>query len=363
MYNCPDMPPRLSPYSRIFAARAAIAGISLATALGLAGCPRPASQPPPAATPAQIASVFTVGTIALQTTDPRALDKLNEAVRLAPQEPAIWANLGLLHLRAGQNDEAATDLDKANSLLPPNTPPAARASIESMLALVADSKGDVAGAATHLKTAVSLNPEDLLNRYALSLQQEKAQDDPGALATMQAIVHDHPDNIEALLQTARMAAKQNNVAVFTAALTSLKSFSSAWSAQAKDYLVQMKAAAQSGKVQRAAITAQYLTNVLKQDSAYRQSHALLTPPEDKNGNAVVGTPLEQFLVLPNIADTPAPPDMTVTFAEQQGTEEKEKRRKGEKETQSTSEIPQPSTLNPQSTQALYGCPTKVRRRP
>ena len=222
------MPPKISSYTRIFATRTAIAGITLAVGLTLTGCPRPNSAPSPPP-PEKIASIFTVGTIALQTTEPRAEAKLTEALRLAPQEPAIWANLGLLRLRQQQIEAAAYDLDKANRLLPANTAPASRAAMESLLALVADSKGDVGGAAAHLKQAVSLRFLPICcNRYALGLQQEKAQDEAGALATMQGIAREYPANIESLLQTARLAAKQNNREAFDAAFSGLQSHSSGW---------------------------------------------------------------------------------------------------------------------------------------
>ena len=308
------MPPKISTYSRIFATRTAIAGITLAIGLTLAGCPRPNSTPPTPAS-AQIASVFTVGTIALQTADPRALEKLTQALQLAPQEPAVWANLGLLRLRNQEPEAAAYDLDKANSLLPPNTPPASRAAIEGLLALVADSRGDVGGAVAHLKQAVSLDPSNLLNRYALALQQEKAQDVAGALATMQDIAREHPDNLESLLQTARLSAKQNNAEAFKSALSALESHSGSWHQDAKEQFATLKASARTETMSHVAINVQKLRNVLVQNPDWRQSYAILNPPLDQNNNPVLGVPLEQFVVLPNIADSPAPPDMMVTFEE------------------------------------------------
>ena len=95
---------------------------------------------------AQITSIFTIGTVALQTGDPRAEERLTQALKLAPEEPAIWANLGLIRLRSNQLDAAAYDLDKAQKLLPANADAPTRAAILGLLALVADKKGDPTGA-------------------------------------------------------------------------------------------------------------------------------------------------------------------------------------------------------------------------
>src|ERR1700686_1502931 len=42
------------------------------------------------------------------------LDRLNRAIELIPEEPAAWANRGLLRLRQNELKEAATDLQRAH---------------------------------------------------------------------------------------------------------------------------------------------------------------------------------------------------------------------------------------------------------
>src|SRR5918992_3126379 len=64
---------------------------------------------------------FYVGLSALQVGDDvRAEEKLKEATALAPDEPAGWANLGLLYMRQRRFDEAAQSLEKARQLAPEN---------------------------------------------------------------------------------------------------------------------------------------------------------------------------------------------------------------------------------------------------
>ena len=303
------MRPLHSPYSHIFAKRAAIAGISLAIAIGLAGCPQKSA--PPTVPLAQITSIFTVGTVALQTGDPRDLDRLSQALKLAPHEPAIWANIGLIRLRKNQLDAASFDLDRAQKLLPSDADAPTRAAILSLLALVADKKGDPTGAVNYLTQAVNLNPDDLLIRYALFGMQHNANDDAAALQTLQAVAQKRPDNIEAWLQIANLAAKQNNAPLFRDALAVLDRHSAKWNTQAKEQMATLKQGAAHPRA--VAVNTVFLRNVLKQDADFRASYAALNPPLDANGIAVLGTPLERFAKLPNAPDTPSAPDMALTF--------------------------------------------------
>src|SRR5437868_1982189 len=60
---------------------------------------------------------FFVGLAALQVGDDvRAESELTKAIQLAPEEPASWANLGLLSLRQRNLDVAAQRLEKARTL-------------------------------------------------------------------------------------------------------------------------------------------------------------------------------------------------------------------------------------------------------
>ncbi len=304
------MPPKQLEFTRIFAKRAACAGISLALALTLTACPRPA---PPAVTPAQITSIFTVGTIALETGDPRALDRLTKALKLAPQEPAIWANMGLYRLRNNELDAASFDLERARTLAAQDTPATSRSGIEALLALVADKRGDLAGAVTHSKQAVALDPDNLKIRYALAGQQERNGDDAGALSTMQDILQKRPGNLDALLQAARLAAQQNQAKILRPLVAKLDAQSAAWSPLSKEQMTELKTLSQGANVQRASLSVRKLLNTLKQLPQWRVSFAALNPPLDNLNNPVLGTPLERFARLSTVADTPAPPDMGLTF--------------------------------------------------
>src|SRR5262245_56440139 len=57
---------------------------------------------------------FYVGLAALEAgREDLAREKLEQAAKLVPQEPAAWANLGLLRLRNNDLERAAQDLEQA----------------------------------------------------------------------------------------------------------------------------------------------------------------------------------------------------------------------------------------------------------
>ena len=96
----------------------------------------------PAKTPVQysaLVSTFTIGTLALETSDPTHTQTyLTKMTTMAPEEPAGWANLGLFQLRSNQLELARQSLTKARELAGNDTPAQARevAGIEKLLAML-----------------------------------------------------------------------------------------------------------------------------------------------------------------------------------------------------------------------------------
>src|SRR5688500_15382609 len=131
----------------------------LLLSLGLAGfvsCRR--ADLPQAGTPKYTEAVraFYVGLSALQVGDDvRAETKLKEATALAPDEPAAWADLGLLYLRQRQFDLAAQHIERARALAPDNP------ALEVLHGLTESSRGNTAEAIRHYRRAVELDARHL----------------------------------------------------------------------------------------------------------------------------------------------------------------------------------------------------------
>src|SRR5205085_12467261 len=111
---------------------------------------------------------FYVGLAALQAgADARAEERLTEVTKLAPGEPAPWANLGLLALRQKEFDSAAQKLEKAHSLAPEN------GQITALQGTLESSRGKSAEAISYLRKAISLDAQNLKAAYSLAQEIER----------------------------------------------------------------------------------------------------------------------------------------------------------------------------------------------
>ena len=135
----------------------------LLTAAGLGACRRadlPAKDSPQYTNTVR---AFYVGLSALQVGDDvRAEAKLKEATALAPDEPAAWADLGLLYMRQRQFDAAAANLEKARQLAPEN------AALYVLLGQLESARGNSAEAVKQFRRAAELDARNLKALYALS---------------------------------------------------------------------------------------------------------------------------------------------------------------------------------------------------
>ena len=88
--------------------------------LAAAGACSPRTEPElPPQTYREAVTAFYVGLSAMQTTqEVLAKERFERAAALVPQEPAVWANLGLLLLRQQDLDQATQRLTRAALLAP-----------------------------------------------------------------------------------------------------------------------------------------------------------------------------------------------------------------------------------------------------
>jgi tetratricopeptide (TPR) repeat protein len=112
----------------------------------------------------QYVEAFQVGVAALDADVPqKAEENLTRAIDLVPQEPAAWADRGLLYLRTNRFDEAFRDLQRASVLAPNNL------EVVKLLGLLDQRRGRFGDAAAHLRRAVEGDPHDIEALYRLKL--------------------------------------------------------------------------------------------------------------------------------------------------------------------------------------------------
>ena len=269
------------------------------------------TPPAPTASYEAKATAFIVGTIALEAGDDKQRDRtyLTKLTQIAPDEPAGWANLGLLELRQNNLLAATTDLNRANALAPNN------AGIEKMLAILADRQGDLAGSIAHGQHAVSLAPGDLRARYALAQElarQNTPAGDAAYQAQLQAIIDQTPYNLAAELELAIVATRRKDSAALNNAVRLIGSHAPNFTGASTRYFADVKASAAGQVARDTAIKVRYLQNTLKTNVAWADGYNSLT----RDPRAGVGDPFQQFIKLAPLHANASPPDMATTFPPQ-----------------------------------------------
>ncbi len=249
-------------------------------------------------------TAFHAGLSAMQTTqEVMARQKLDRVVSLVPQEPAGWADLGLLLLRQQELDQGALHLARAASLAPES------AAIQRLQALAEGRRGNLAEAVRHWQRALDLDPANLEAAYALALDTERqrgSEDDAKAARILEQLLA-RRDNLAARLEYVRIAAKRGDQAALKTATAPLTAAASTWSPAAREQLTTLLATA-ADNPRGAATRVAFLKNVLLREPGYRAALAEVSTPREE-----VGQPLMRFLRLKNPDPQPAPADETLTF--------------------------------------------------
>ncbi len=258
---------------------------------------------------AEFASTFYVGVAALQVGDDvRADSSLERAAKLVPGEPAAWANWGILALRQGNFDAAAQRLDRARALAPKND------HIYYLLGLMDSARGDTAKAIADLRTAIKLNPGNLRATYQLASEVERqgnATSEADFERLIQQILAADPNNLAALLDLSRIAAKRGDAATLRSTVDKIATQSSGWPQEAQQQLASLQTAASGADPRGAATRSIFLRNVLMRVPEFRASLS-----EIKSQPGEEAQPFTHFLRLASPASTPASPDAAMTFISQ-----------------------------------------------
>jgi tetratricopeptide (TPR) repeat protein len=256
-----------------------------------------------------VVSAFYVGLSALQVGDDvHAESKLSEVTRLVPGEPAGWANWGILALRQRNYDVAAQRLQQARDLVPKND------QVYSLLGLLESQRGNSPQAVIDLRKAVELNPQNLRAIYQLAEETERqgaADSEAQFQQLMQQILKAQPDNLAALLELSRIAAKQGDATTLKSSVAKISADSSSWPSEVQKQLTAVQSAVTGGDLRAAATQTTFLRNVLMRVPEYRRSlRAIKAAPGEE------AEPFTRFVLLETPDFRPAPADRALTFNSQ-----------------------------------------------
>ena len=290
-------------------ASAAVAAVTIA-ALSLSGCRSHRGLPGRNSTAyKQYVSAFYVGLSALQVgNDVLAESSLKKATQIAPGEPAAWADWGILALRQRDFTPAQQRFEQARKLIPQNS------RVYYLLGLLNTARGDTQQAIHNYKEAVRLDPKNLRATYSLALAVERqggAGSDAEFETLVQKILAAQPDNLAALVELCRVAAKRGDAATLQSAVKRIAAQSGKWPAEAKQQLTALESAASGSAPRSAALQSVFLRNALMQVSAFRTDLSEIRPAPGNDAQ-----PFTHFQKLPNPSSTPAPADTAIQFSAQ-----------------------------------------------
>jgi tetratricopeptide (TPR) repeat protein len=252
------------------------------------------------------ARAFYVGLAALQVgNDVRADSELAKFVQLAPGEPAGWANWGMLALRQRNYDRAAERLKRAQDLAPKD------GHIKYLQGLLESGRGNSATAIDDLRQAVELDPQNLRAAFQLAQEVER-QGGVNSETEFQQIIENilkvQPNNLAALLELARVQAKQGNQSGLRTTLDKISAQSSNWPPEVKQQLTALETAVNGSDTRAAATRTVFLRNTLMRVPEYRQALFLIkAPPGDE------AQPFTRFVRMESPTLNTAPPDTSVSF--------------------------------------------------
>lgn len=254
----------------------------------------------------ELISVFYTGLAALQVGDDvRAESKLGQATQIAAGEPAGWGDWGILALRQRNFDVAAQRLGTARNLVPKND------RIYYLLGLLESNRGRSTEAIADWRKAVELNPKNLRATYQLAEEIERQGDENGA-AEFQRLVEKilvaRPENLAALLELSRIAAKRGDAATLKSAVQRTEKQSSGWPPEAKQQLTLLQTAMVGADVHPAATRTAFLRNVLMRDASYRDSLAVIKAAAGEEAE-----PFTEFLKLETPVFKPSAADTSLSF--------------------------------------------------
>jgi hypothetical protein len=273
----------------------------------ISGC-RPSSNLPTKSSPQynELVRTFYIGLAALEVGhDVQADEKLAQFTKLAATEPAGWANWGLLALRQRNYDTAAERLNKARDLAPDNS------QIFYLIGLLESSRGNSAEAITALRKSVELDQNNLIALYKLAEEVER-QGDPKSAEEFQSLIQKilavQPDNLAALVELTRIAAKRSDSATLKSTVSKIVLRSSAWPMEVRDQVKALETATNLGDSPAAATLTSFLRNVLVRVPEYRRDLAAIKPPPGEEA-----TPIRNFLKLEAPVFKTAAPDLSIEF--------------------------------------------------
>lgn len=279
----------------------------LSLALANAGCDTGGKLPAKASKDYNDAvAAFYAGLAALQVGDDgRADTRLADVTRLAPGEPAGWANWAALALRQRNFDLAAQRLERARELAPKD------GRVQFLFGILESQRGRSAQAITYLQQSIVFDPKNLRAIYALAQEVERqaaANSEAHLQQLIGKILAVQPDNLAALLESIRLSARRGDRDAVKAALARMSVRAATWPAEVQEQFTAVQAAAAGTDLRAAAQRTTLLRNVLWRVPEFRRDFAEIKAPPGEDVE-----PFTRLARMESPSFKPAPADTALKF--------------------------------------------------
>lgn len=255
---------------------------------------------------------FYVGLAAMQVADDlRAQKELENAVRIASDEPAAWANLGILQMRQRDYSASFKSLEKARALDPRN------GRIFANLAVLEIQRGDFESVQRNLKTAIEIDPRDTKSIVALAEEFEREGNDAEALSRYESILEIFPGNTAVLIEIVRLSAKRGDIEKLRRNFAAIKVDTDGWDEEIRNQHAALAESIGTGNTREVAQRIAFFRNVLLRLADFRKAI-----DDVKFSKTTIGEPFARPIKLPSPDFTPAPHDAALTFDSQAISEDK-----------------------------------------
>ncbi len=256
----------------------------------------------------KMVSAFFTGALAYESSEKvsevaELTTKFTEAAtQLAPEEPAAWVNVALDRAVRRSNLPGALEaIEKARTLAPEN------AEVEAYYGLILSRSDKPADAAAHFNRALQLDPKLLPVRYKLAQDAEllaAPESQKTALEQYTKILEVEPNNLASLLGAMKLAASLNDANTLKSLLPRFAQRQAGFSDSIKSRLALLQKGESEGDVRPLAPELSGIGNLLKTNPFYQNDARRLRLEQ---------RPLQHFIALPQPSRVPAPADTALTL--------------------------------------------------
>ena len=253
-------------------------------------------------------SNFYISLAASQTEEARfAFNKMNEVATSFPEEPAAWANLGVMAMRQGNFNLAEERFDQARELIPENS------TILFLSGIFESRRGNVDAVVDYLKSALESDPDNYRIQFMLIDELERQDNVTNAdeiVSRIENLYSALPQNQAVLFETARIAAKEQEEDLLRNALQSMAEFSQRWPQEAVELFDVVQNAAEEEEFGDLNFELAFLRNAVEPTPAFQADLREIQMELNQ-----VGFLIDHFIALPKPEFRAASPDLGITFSD------------------------------------------------